>query len=414
MKNVAVIGGGLSGLYFVYKLLSKVGNKNIYNVHLFEKGNRIGGRIYTQYKEEHITYEAGAGRFNNKHTELFRLIKELGLQDKVQAITNNKRTFIKNGQEENYDSLVQTLLFQKVMKLKKKYDSSYLKTITMRFFLEQTLGLQKTQDIINAFGYNSEFEIHNAYTALEILEHDFNDSIQYFYLQDGLSQITYLLYKKIIELGGVKVYLNTNVNHYEPKSNTLEYIVNQHKLVKKLQCDKVVFCVTHDSLEKFEELIEYDTQLQEFLKGTKSAPLHRIFARFPVKNNNAWFSDINRTTTNLPIRYIIPHNPNTGFIQISYTDNEYAKYWYNMTMQERERQLLKNLKLLFPNKTIPKPIWIDNHYWKEGATYWKPNSKIYKNNKTRNYYVCGEMISEVYCGWMEGSLRTTNSILRYF
>lgn len=422
MTSVAIIGGGISGLFLAFKLLSK---KKGYNVHIFEKSERLGGRVQTVYRDDGsgISYDTGAGRFNDSHIELFKLLSELGLKDKATSIKNNKRAYIKDGIVEGADTeyakLINSLLFKKiVLKSRAKYSDDYLKSITLGELMNKILGKEQTNDIINAFGYNSEFEVHNAFTALEIFEHDFNDKIQYYYLQGGLAQIIVQLHQKVIELGG-HIHMNTLVNHYDPKTNVIEFInpskVKSSPKVKHMTFSKVVFCVTHDCLEKFEDLVEYDTKLAEFLKGTQSAPLHRIFAQFPVgKDGHAWFDGLPRVTTNLPIRYIIPHNPSTGFIQISYTDNRFATYWYKMSKEEREKQLLKNIKNVFPDKKIPKPVWVDSHYWHEGVTYWKPSSKGYKNHKSNNYYICGEMTSPFHCGWIEGALRTTKDVLKFF
>jgi len=428
MSTIAIVGGGISGLFLAFKLLSKTKG---YNVHIFEKSDVLGGRVQTVYRDDGsgISYDTGAGRFNDSHTELFKLLSKLGLNEKAKPITNNKRAYIKdgrgddwngwNGGEAEYQKLIDGLLFKKVvLKSRAKYSDDYLKSITLGELMNKILGKDQTIEIVNAFGYNSEFEVHNAFTALEIFEHDFNDKIQYYYLQGGLAQIIAQLQHKIVELGG-HIHLNTVVTHYDPKTNLVEFMgpskVKSNPKVKRMTCSKVVFCVTHDCLEKFEDLVEHDIKLAEFLQGTQSAPLHRVFAQFPLgKDGRAWFDGLPRVTTNLPIRYIIPHNPSTGFMQISYTDNHFATYWHKMSAEERERQLLKNVKQVFPGKKIPKPMWVDSHYWHEGVTYWKPNSKGYKNRKSNNYYICGEMTSPFHCGWIEGALRTTKDVLRFF
>jgi protoporphyrinogen oxidase len=293
----------------------------------------LGGRINTVYRDDGLLYDTGAGRFNDSHTELLKLLKELGLKDKAMPITNNQRSFVKDGKEQPYKDLVGGLLFQKVLKQRTQYSNEYLKSITLLELMTKILGAEKTQDVISAFGYNSEFEVHNAYTALEIFEHDFNDKIQYYYLKGGLAQIIVSLHKNVVELGG-HVHLNTSVNHYDPTSNVIEYVSPNLKKAKKMVCDKVLFCVTHDCLARFEDLLEYDDKLTRFLDGTQSAPLHRIFAQFPVdKEGKAWFHNLQRTTTNANIRYIIPHNPSNGFMQVSYTDNSFATYWHNMSKE---------------------------------------------------------------------------------
>ena len=67
--DIAVIGGGIAGLYCAYKL------SKYKKVILFDERNYIGGRIYTHPMQ----YEVGAARFNNNHKLLLELIDEFGL-----------------------------------------------------------------------------------------------------------------------------------------------------------------------------------------------------------------------------------------------------------------------------------------------------------------------------------------------
>ena len=71
MNDIIIIGGGISGLYSYYQLLLK--NPKL-KIKLFEKNNYFGGRILTLHKKlnhQNYQFEAGAGRFNSKHTLFF-------------------------------------------------------------------------------------------------------------------------------------------------------------------------------------------------------------------------------------------------------------------------------------------------------------------------------------------------------
>ena len=63
-----------------------------------------------------------------------------------------------------------------------------------------------------------------------------------------------------------------------------------------------------------------------------------------------------------------------------------------------------HLRLLFPQKTIPDPLWIKPFFWAEGAHYWKQRPVKYKNDKRNPYSVCGEVVSLQNQGWIEGAL----------
>ena len=105
---------------------------------------------------------------------------------------------------------------------------------------------------------------------------------------------------------------------------------------------------------------------------------------------------------------------------ISYTDGKYAHYWNNLVKKsnnEFKKELEKQLKLIFPTKDIPKPLWIKHHFWGQGACYWKPkfNSKVYTNEITKpskkdNIYFINSNYSTKQA-WIEGGLIMSNNIL---
>lgn len=416
--KVCIIGGGIAGLSLGTRL-TDLGH----SIDIYEKTNSLGGRICTQYHlidNEHIMYEAGAGRFNKTHKRLMKLLKELKLQGHIQPI-NNQRSFQINSRHYDYNKIILDTLFKDILDITNNitYDKDYMKSITLKDYMNQVVSKQETQRIIDAFGYNSEFELQNAYTSLEILKNDFNDNIQYYYVQGGLSQIINLLHKKLSKYNKNNIYLNTEVIDYNTETNNVHAFNKNTNMKISQQYDKVVFCVTKQSLLQFEKFLRTDNKLNSYLNTSiEMSPLHRIFAKFPIRshdNNTVWFHDVKRTTTNLPIRYIIPINVQSGLLQISYTDKQFADYW-NSFVNEDELidELMKNLKILFPKKNIPRPLWIQKHYWKEGATYWKPNYKLYKNKNKKNYYIAGEMTSQFHSGWIEGALESVDNIIKYF
>lgn len=414
--KVVVVGGGISGLYVALKMLQKG-----HNVTLFEKAERFGGRIHSLEIVRGQMVETGAGRFNTGHKRLFKLINELGLIDKVIPIMLNERRFVEEGSSlnnqsaEKYDLYVKHILYEKLVKSpwKKHFTTKYLKSVTFRvFMLEQIKNEKLVNNIIAAFGYNSEFELQNAYTSLTIMTNDFADSIQYYYMQGGLSQIINLLVKNIHKLGG-KLHANTEVISYEPTVQHVVYKMTHDETNRELTAfNKIIFCVTKSVLEKF-HFVANDKQLRLHLESITMAPLHRIFAKFPApKEDVKHFLDFPfRITTTLPIRYIYPTNPTTHVGQVSYTDNDYAEYWENKSVHDVKHELFVNLKKIFSNKHVEKPIWIKRFFWKEGVTYWLPDYKVYRNSKVKPYVIAGEIMSPTHSGWIEGALHGADKAL---
>ena len=70
--SVVIIGAGLTGLSLAY-FLKKKGIPSM----ILEARKRIGGRIYTQYKEDAAPIEMGATWLGTKHSALVSLLREL-------------------------------------------------------------------------------------------------------------------------------------------------------------------------------------------------------------------------------------------------------------------------------------------------------------------------------------------------
>ena len=88
--DLVIIGGGISGLYTLYKLSSTYPHLKI---RLLETSHRYGGRIYSHKetidKQEYVM-DLGAGRLGYHHKLINNLISELGLKPKIVPIPNTK------------------------------------------------------------------------------------------------------------------------------------------------------------------------------------------------------------------------------------------------------------------------------------------------------------------------------------
>jgi len=76
--DVVIVGGGLSGLYFLYKLLQI---RPDWKILLLEKEDRLGGRIWTVYDDQgNPLYEKGARRVMKHHFKMLKLIQKMNLE----------------------------------------------------------------------------------------------------------------------------------------------------------------------------------------------------------------------------------------------------------------------------------------------------------------------------------------------
>lgn len=104
--SIAIIGGGISGLYFAH-LCQKEGLPFT----LYEKEDRIGGAIETD-QGDHGFCELGAHTLYNSYENTLSLIKELGLETLIIPKTKKKYKFYEN---EQFHSLLKRISFSELI-----------------------------------------------------------------------------------------------------------------------------------------------------------------------------------------------------------------------------------------------------------------------------------------------------------
>ena len=102
---------------------------------------------------------------------------------------------------------------------------------------------------------------------------------------------------------------------------------------------------------------------------------------------------------------------------ISYTDNVFAKHFMKMNTELMEKEVMKDLRELFPEREIPDPTFFKAHPWTDGVSYWLPGNykpahvSVEALKPGPGIYVCGESFS-LRQGWMEGALEHAALLLR--
>ena len=422
MKNkkneINIIGGGISGLYLVYKL-SK--NKNNL-INLFEKENRYGGRIYTDdfYKTK---IERGAGRFNKNHKLIKKLIIELGLKNKISKIGSKIEYKTNNENEKN---MKMSDILNKLYRGLNKINRFKLMKYNLIYFGNKILKKDEVQYLKNSFGYYTELTKLPAIMSYKMIKNDLYSDVQYYNLKDGLNQIVNEIYKKIKKMENVKIHKNSECIKIE---KDLEIYIKNTKngKIKKYRSDKLILGIPKPNILKIEMDKKMKLELEKKLKKIECSSLFRIYSKIDLKkldeNDIKKLMDIKKTTTKEDIRYIIPINLEKGIIMSSYTDNGFA--------DKMNRKLKKNGKIWmnkYLEKELSKVLDIKNlkikesrfYYWKCGMAIRKPGSKIgYEKEmeqlinpiKGRDIYISGENIS-LNQGWIEGALNTSEKVIK--
>ncbi len=418
--DLIVVGGGIAGLYTIYKyLLNQThvneNNKKKPHILLLESSDRLGGRLHT-IKNKKQVYEGGGARFSKNHHLLFELINEFKLEKKLYPLTAKKVhiSLSKPGIEipitDQLDKILNEifeLINKDNYKESHKYTDSYLLSKTFYELLSE-LSPKLAKEFVKFYPYYSEVFIMNSRDALVSLKRDFTSQTPYFILMGGLETIVKKIYARIMSMDCIlDIKLNTPMTDIQHYSNN-KYAVKSES--KSFNGSRLVLAIPSRILLSIPFI--QDQKFKSLLNLVTPQPLFRIYAKY----TKSWLS--NQIVTDSNLNYIIPYN-NEGLMMISYTDGPKTEYWYKIYLESKEKlieTLHKHVRELIPNVEIPELEWIDAcPHWVNGSHYWKPR-KIHLNSellqsKIRhplpNMWIVGEAFSN-YQAWVEGSLDTSN------
>jgi protoporphyrinogen oxidase len=412
-----ICGGGISGLYSAFNLIEK-NNVNPESILILEKSYRVGGLIKTNNDDTfNIKYENGAGRIAENHKLLFELIKRFNLQQQLIELPTKKeyrKVFddkIITIKTDKFDKILHKLIFKKY-----KLTEKELLSKTFRSLCEDELGVEKTNLLIESFGYTDEFNNVNAKNGLEIFKKSFLPNLKYYVLQNGLEQIVLHL-EAFLKEKGVVIQLHEMIADIEKSKSSIIIHTNiNNSKNKTYHANKLILAMPRGSLVKIPLL----HSICHLLNSVEDSSLLRIYAIFPKgKNGKVWFHDIPKTTTNLPIQQFIPVSTETGLVMISYSDTKNAKQWQQDKINDIfKKKIIKNIKLLFPNKKIPEPTFLSSSFYAEATHLWKVGCdgdtlqpRILQPFNDMHLFICGESYSSNQ-GWIEGALEMSNAVIK--
>uniref|UniRef100_A0A6C0KT83 Cytochrome b5 heme-binding domain-containing protein n=1 Tax=viral metagenome TaxID=1070528 RepID=A0A6C0KT83_9ZZZZ len=436
--DLVIIGGGISGLYTLYKLSSKYAHLKIL---LLESGQRYGGRIYS-YKEtidkQEYVMDLGAGRLGYHHKLINSLINELGLKPKLIPIPNTK-TYIEvaaNNKVSNktsakdyiMDKLTKFFFSPLVSKLGKTTKQSYY----LYEFLTKYVSASFSRKVEDVFEYSSDLNELNAYDAIEYFKYDYNKTSDFFTLNGGLEQIIERLLQAIkktraYKSHNIKLQNLSNVENITYKKNDTSDLFeisvanynSQGSSPDTLYSKYVICAIPKKSLT---QLTIFKPLLSE-LNSINSINLLRIYEIYDKEQDSGsvWFKNIEKTITNTNVQFVIPVSSDNGLIMSSYSDCANARYWNNLLTNKGldyvKVKLNEKLNLLFSiyNIKVPLSKYIKMYFWDAGVACWKKDvDSDYLSVKLLNPYprvfIIGENYSK-YQAWCEGALMTSESCI---
>ena len=420
MYNVVIVGGGICGL----NLACLLKEKNIKNVCLLEKSNRLGGLIKTNYvnleinkgEKRKVKYEAGGAVVFEYQKNMKNLIQKYNMETMILPIDKKGHHYKNYYDGKERKKVLSTETTEKFLKLLKKvFDyiekkgEDYCRKMTLEQICLEVVSYDDTRFMEFCYGYASEFRIANAVVAKKNIENEMFNTKEMYIFKEGYSKLLEKMYEQVKD-------------NYEIKTKTeVKDFVDENGIIKlklksgnTIEAKKVVFCIPKEGLLKLCD--SFNEKEQELFNSVNSSSLTRIFTKYNIeKKDNMWMKKINFSTVANPIRQIIPIKQvlgkNIGLFQISYSDSNHADYWGRLNLDNTKKVLKKLLEETFHNKKIDNPEWIKKIYWKNAIHFWKPNvneKTLYKRiMKLRpNILIGGESFS-LNQGWCEGAVQTS-------
>ena len=408
-SDILIVGAGLAGLHCALRLSEKFPKKTI---RILESSLIAGGRVHTiHHSTGHI--EAGAGRIPESHPLVSYYCDKYSLTKRP---LDNESLFL-------YDAgLVQENLWSTCIRILEKTLADVPKSVLCRYTISEILtklfDAEVAEDMMYFFPYRSELKTLRADVALHSFANEFSNKESFYVIQEGLSSLIRGMETEL-ETRGVPILYEHRVTGMGSMDSFPMSLTVKADTQKTFTAGKIIFAVHANALRSIRPFTAYP-----ILKHLKMEPLLRTYATFPTP---AWFTNMPRVITANALRHIIPINAKKGVIMISYTDAADTKVWEQLRKKGDHalaRDIMKELRTLFPMKTIPNLESISTYSWEEGATYWTPglydpvkeSNAIMRPFPTRlpDVYVCGESYS-MKQAWMEGALEHADAMLeRYF
>ena len=405
--DVLIVGGGIAGLYCARQLLRAHPSLRLV---LCEQYKILGGRMATYHKTLPggltVQWEIGAGRISDSHVRLHALLREYGLRTfpigpGLMYKRSGSSTLEKNIFEPSLDILFGPLL---------TLSPEVLARHTLQELLISIHGKKATQGWMDRFPYHSEIVYLRADEGLREFSHEMKSHEGFSVCAEGLGALADKMATECVERGAIILTKHTCTGIGKGWAE----FTTEEEGSRKIHANKSIFALHAKALRELSFFDGFTT-----LKKIQMEPLTRMYAVFPLRGGKAWFHGLPRIVTPLSIRYVLPIDESKGVIMISYTDSKFSRAFSGK--EDPEREVMKEIRALFPEKDIPDPIFFKVHEWKEGVSYWLPGPYTVKKESEKalvpfpkvypGVFVCGESFSERQ-GWVEGALEHAALLLK--
>ena len=394
-KMFTIVGAGITGLTIAEALLDRG-----HEVTILERYPNVGGRIVTNRDPQ---YEIGAGRIHASHKRVHALIKRF----KLHTYPINNHIVYRSKATQTEEPLGHDWIFPAILAMLKRLPPKTLATHTIAQLLPPVWC-----SLLSRFPYWAEVQLLRADLAAESFQHDMGTYGGYVGIVEGIDTLTTKLKEAVLKKGATLLTRHRVEDICKGKAG-YEIVGDYGKKAEakpfRFKADQVIVATCRCSLGKFSVL-----KKAPLLQQLQTSPLLRIYAQYPTPKGKAWFHDVPKTVTDSPLRFVIPIDPKTGLIMISYTDGDDTKHWIDLDEPALAKAIHKEVRALFGD--APDPLWVKKHPWPSGCTYWVPGNydvdkAIQKAmHPAANLWVVGESVAR-HQAWMESALTSAEELI---
>lgn len=393
--TTVIVGAGIAGLTIAERLLN-AGTAPT-DILILEKYDYVGGRIVSHRDG----YEIGAGRIHRSHHRIGALIDRFGL---TRIPLPDTVSWMPLGTSEP-----STNHFEADMRALLRHLPAPGGTTTLRHYLSRFMPTKDLHDLMEHFPYHAETETLRADLALHSFRPrgEMGTHSGYFVVKEGLSSIIRSL-RDQLTTAGVRIALNTEVRRVDP-DGVLYIRGRQHPM----RPGRTVLALHATALQR----VLPPAAARPIRQFLQMEPLTRIYAAYPP--DHPWTRSlfaIGSIVSDSPLRYVIPVNPATGVVMISYTEGRDTRHWHGLKGSALQAAIQKEAHRLWPDADVPEPLWVRPYEWKDGCTYWRPGRydpaavSAALQHPFPTVWVAGESLSVGRQAWIEGALEVAHQV----
>jgi lysine 2-monooxygenase len=401
--DVAIIGGGVSGIYCAWRLLTAPMNdsalgellrerRDPLHVGLFEVSGRLGGRLMSVRLPglENYPVELGGMRFLESHRRVFGLVKHLKLAYKKLPVADPKNATLAylRGRHFRASDLGQ-LQFEPPYRLERgergRSPGNLLMEVALRHkgqteklrdrgfwnLLLEEMSLEAYQLVREAGGYDTIVHNWSAEEAIPFLLADFAPDAQYLALEEGFQTLPLTLAEQFRTAGG-EVALQHRLHRLDqeedgrfrlafdvaPPGETYRF----RRVAKEQVCHArhVILALPRRSIETLHpDSTPFGIDgFEDSLRAVLPQPGFKVFAAY----RRPWWQEQRdveqgRSVTDLPVRQCYYWHTEEGrpsVLMASYDDGESVEFWSGLARQTP--QYLAEPSVCPPGVPIPDHI----------------------------------------------------------